>query len=439
MNRTYPDLATYLSYYGDTTVGMVENIDLTGNRPPLLLNDIFYEPNAMGTSYIFNVNVSSQSASQFSVQMSAMDIIASVPLKIELGNELYATDNSFTFPAVADYVTKAAAFSAAAKAVNPAAKVAVLAVGADLQDRVLVDGVTDDPANMEATTAERINAWNTTIQADPSYYDALTIHISAPIQHLNDMDEHDVMDYLAAFNHSTSLKLADQASLFPGKEIWITEWGFLPTVMFEQTGTARDQLQFMKTPGMALGRVDRLLEMLKGGVVDAAAYHDLKGSNGFGVVQFARDGNGDLDLNAPMVKMPTFHVFQAVAALANSYTTVYDLKAVAQTNRTMPVTYTRDVVSAPEVVSVGFGNGAGPQEVIFINRSMYDQTVQLAGKQLARTWQYGGTDDPLPYFKANPTAYTEPPLVNPDPILMTESATDVVNVPPYSMTICTVY
>lgn len=438
MNRTFPDLNTYLANFGDTTIGMVENIDLIGSRPPLYLADIYHEPNTLGLPLVFDFNVSSQNIVDFIQQLNSMRTIATQPIRIEFGNELYASANEFTFPSVNDYISKMAGFHNAVKNIDASIKVGMVAVGADLQDRVLVDGVQETiDENLEATEVDRINSWNSTLQQNSGIYDAAIIHITAPLNHLDNMDEDDVMDYFFSFNHSSSIKLEEQAASFPGKEIWITEWGYLPSVMFSKTGVERDKLQFMKTPGMALGRVDRLIDMLKDGVVDIATYHDLKGANGFGVVQFDQDSNGNPVFNLPMLKLPTYHVFKAIGDLANSHTTVYDLSPIAQSDRTLTVAYTRDVVRMPEVVAVGFGNTSSPSKAVFINRSRFPQTIQLDGKKLQPTWTYGGSE-PLPDFKINPTFYAAPPQVNPDPAILTGTASDTLELQPYSMTICTI-
>ncbi len=180
------------------------------------------------------------------------------PLRVELGNELYAVLNDVAFPKASDYIAKSRKIHDALKKIDPSIQIGIVGVGADLEGRILGDAVhrdTDPSVDMETTQKGRVLAWNKALRENADIFDAVTIHISPPINGpLDKFTPDSLMQYLFAFNESSAGKLRTQAESFPGKELWITEWGFLPMAMLEAEGPKRDRAQFLKTPGLAVAR-----------------------------------------------------------------------------------------------------------------------------------------------------------------------------------------
>ncbi|WP_043589033.1 hypothetical protein [Geminisphaera colitermitum] len=432
--------ADYKKYYGDHIVGMIERINIRPGYPPLTMQDIYQPAATLDLPYILCLNVSSEPVASLVEQVKLARTLTRQPVRVELGNELYALINNTAYPKVSDYVQRCAEIHAALKAIDPAIQVAVIGVGADLEGRVNADpehAMNNYTVDMETTQKGRLDLWNQSFRQRPEIYDAVTVHISPPVNEMTSFTIDSLMDYLFAFNTSSLAKLKTQAASFPGKQLWVTEWGFLPTGMLKTEGTERDRLQFLKTPGMAIARADRLLSMTTAPGVSITNYHDLVGGNGFGVGQ-RKPGTGD---PGKIVKLPTAHTFKAIGSLLRSHRHAYALTTDAATdtcvNRDIAVRYTRDIISLSPISAYAFGDAIAPRQTVFINRTATPRVVALAGSKLRTTWAYGGPD-PLPHFKQNPNKWTDLPVVNPAPeILPPDSpATDTIELRPYSMTIC---
>jgi len=424
----------YERYYGPRPVGMLERINLQPGYPPLTLKDIFKPAEELGIPYVFALNVSSQSVEEIVEQVSEMRKLTKFPLRVELGNELYAVLNDVAFPKVADYITKTRAIHDALKKIDPSIQIGIVGVGADLEGRILGDAAhrnTDPSVDMETTQKGRVAAWNKALRDNADIFDAVTIHISPPVNGpLEKFTPGSLMQYLFAFNESSANKLRDQAESFPGKELWITEWGFLPMAMLEEEGPKRDRAQFLKTPGMAVARGDRLLSMAAIPGVTITAYHDLLGGNGFGIAQ--QDPAGGKTL----IKLPSYHVFKALGTLFRNFPSVHEVNPLGAPSEKIKVLYTIDSVSLPPVKAFAFGDGKQASRLVFFNRTSSPQPARVKNAILAPVWTYGGAD-PLPDFQKYPGRFVDPPRVNPSPDESTQrDFVSEILLPPYSMTIC---
>lgn len=423
----------YPTHYGDHIVGMLERINLQPSFPPLTLEDIYKPAADLDLPYVFCLNVSSEPVESLVELVKTARRLTRHPVRVELGNELYALINNAAFPKVGDYVQRCAEIHRALKALDPTIQIAVVGVGADLEGRVMGDpahALVNADVDMETTQKGRIELWNPSLRARPDIYDAVTVHISPPVNDMSAFTADSLMEYFFAFNSSSLGKLKAQATSFPGKQIWVTEWGFLPTGMLQKEGEERDRLQFLKTPGMAIARADRLLSMTTAPGVTITAYHDLLGGNGFGVGQHKPGSGGDI------VWLPTAHTFHAVATVLKSHRHVYTLTTDTSVNRDIPVLYTRDVASVPPVTAYAYGDAEAPRQVVFINRTAEDRPVAYAGATLRPIWIYGG-GDPLPDFKNHRGKWDALPtdILTPQPPTGAKASAQIV-LPPYSMTIC---
>ncbi len=421
----------YPKFYGDHVVGMLERINLQPGFPPLTLQDVYKPAAELDLPYVLCLNVSSEPVESLVELVKTARSLTRHPIRVELGNELYALINNAAFPKVADYVRRCAEIHQALKAIDPAIQIAVVGVGADLEGRVMGDpahALVNRDVDMETTQKGRIERWNPSLRARPDIYDAVTVHISPPVNDMAPFTADSLMEYLFAFNTSSLDKLKTQADSFPGKELWVTEWGFLPTGMLQKEGAERDRLQFLKTPGMAIARADRLLSMTTVPGVTITAYHDLSGGNGFGVGQRP-------SYEAEFVWLPTAYTFHAVAAILKSYRHIYALTGEASANRDVAVLYTRDTVSLPPVAGYAFGDDSMPRMAVLINRTADTRTAGIDGFELRPIWTYGGPD-PLPDFKNHPGRWDALPQTILQPSRLNAKTPEArVDLRPYSMTV----
>lgn len=424
--------ASYATFYGDHIVGMLERINLHDGFPPLTMEAIYKPAAELDLPYVLCLNVSSETVESLVEQVKVARTLTRRPIRVELGNELYALINNAAFPKVGDYVARCAEIHRALKALDPAIQVAVVGVGADLEGRVRADpahAMENYSVDMETTQKGRIDLWNQSFRQRPEIYDAVTVHVSPPVNEMKAFTADSLMEYFFAFNTSSLAKLKEQAASFPGKELWVTEWGFLPTGMLQAQGEERDRQQFLKTPGMAIARAERLLSMTTAPGVTITTYHDLLGGNGFGVGQ-RKPGSQQI------AWMPTAYTFQAVGAVLKKHRHVYSLASDPAAERPVAVRYTRDTVGLAPVSAHAFGDAVAPRQVVFVNRTAEARTVAFGGASLRATWIYGGSD-PLPHFLNNPNKWTDLPTVNPAPEIPADSAPVArLELRPYSMTVC---
>lgn len=398
--------------------------------PPLTLADIYKPAEELNLPYVFDLNVCSASVEEIVEQVREMRKLTSKPIRVELGNEIYAMMYSPIFPLVSDYIEKSKKIYDALKELDPSIQIAIVGVGADLEGRVLGDPKNqpsgDTKIDFEATQSGRIAVWNKTLKENPDIYDAVTVHISPPINAIDQLSPTALMQYLFAFNIDSLRGLNKQAKYF-GKELWITEWGYFPGALLKETGKARDKMNFMKTPGMAIAKADRILSMLQAPGVTMTAYHDLNSRNGFGVVQRSPDGT--------LLKLPNYYVFKAMGDLLKKSPYVHPVESKNNPAERIAVLYTRNTVDLPNVAALGFGGKDKPDSIVFINHTGIPQTVEVKNHLLKTTWIYGG-GNPLPDYRNNPVSFAAPPSENPEPETLEELPAQSVALKPYSMTIC---
>ncbi|XHR29705.1 MAG: hypothetical protein ACFUZC_03925 [Chthoniobacteraceae bacterium] len=433
---TSPDDLRYGVFYGSRLLGgSLPHIKPEPGFPGLTLEDIYRPSRELNIPYVFVLNVSSQTVEEIATQVREMRKLTQFPVRVELGNELYAMLNDAAFPKVEDYVKKARQIHEALRDI-PDVRIGIVGVGADLEGRVMGDTARWTEGSLvdaETTQKGRIAVWNNTLQKNLDIYDAVTMHISPPVNApLEKFTAKTLMEYFFAFNESSSQKLNAQVASFDGKELWVTEWGWLPMAMLDAKGSDRDRFQFLKTPGVAVAKADRLLGMAQIPGVTITSSHDLLGGNGFGVAQAALPGSA-----SPFVRLPVYHVFKEFGELLKTSPVAWRIAATNLPSRPVHVCYTQDTVSLPDIAAYGFGNEKNLIKAVFINRSDKARTIRLETAQLKPEWIYGG-ENPLPDFLIYPGKFTSPPEVNPEPVIPSSPAAPEVTLPPYSMTVCDV-
>lgn len=225
---------------------------------------------------------------------------------------------------------------------------------------------------------------NQSLAQDTSFYDAIIVHVYSPIPYLNDLTNSKMMDYLYTYNQSALEGLIIQKNQFPGKEMWVTEWSSLPTVIFGETDlNEKARKQFMKTPGFAIHSMERVLQMIESGAVTITDVHAMVDTQGFGIVQQA--SNGDL------VKLPNFHVFKALGDLLDANSSFYKINLAQGNvqNEKLRFIATNVYYNVADVGAWGFGDASGIKKVVFANRTMNPVNVSVPGAALKTNWIYG--------------------------------------------------
>ena len=427
----------YKQYYGDKTVNLVESTNAVEGKPKLYLEDILAVANRLELPYAFNVNVSSQDAATVTEQIQKMVEISDQPLYIEMGNELYGLAKQKSFPTIRDYVAKVREIHGKVKQIDPNLPVGIVATGAQLEARVMAD-----PNNFDAVAAQidqehtqggRIAYWNKTLAENPDIYDAVIVHIYAPVPNLDNITPNQFMRYLLAFNERVEQDLHTQGEQFGNKPFWVTEWGVLPSAMLAKKDRAeRSKYQFMKSPGIAIHHGDRLLRYLRSGRVEVSSYHDMLGRNGFGVVHFS-DPRGHFTMET-LEELPNTHVFGEVGRVIDSHSHFHPIEPEIVGKRKEAIRFTRGwEVNLADVDAFGFGDDQTLKEIVFINRMPQPYGVKLDGYQLAPRWEYGGPN-PFPEYKNYSRDWTRPPAVNPDPVRRDDDFSDTINLKPFSIT-----
>ncbi|GGF86558.1 hypothetical protein GCM10010912_34830 [Paenibacillus albidus] len=422
----------YQQFYGNRTVGAVEGVNLKPGYPGLYLADSYHLSNTLEVPYIYVLNVSSQSVDEILAQVQQMKQQTTQPIYVEMGNELYSILNDGSFPSVTEYIAKCKLIYQGIKDIDPTIKIGIVAVAKDLEDRIAADpnNQPDPDVDWGATQGGRVALWNQTLMTDSSFYDAIIVHVYTPIPNLFDLTNSKMMKYLYTYNQSALEGLVTQKNQFSGKEIWVTEWSSLPTVIFgEKDPNEKARKQFMKTPAFAMHNMERVLQMIESGVVTISGVHAMVDPQGFGIVQ--QNAGGDL------AELPNYYVFKALGDLLNSNSSYYKLNLVQGNvqNEKLRFIATDVYYNVADVGAWGFGDASGIKKVIFANRTMNPANVSIPGWDLKPNWVYGGSN-PLPEFLTNPNAsWLDAPQANPLPETPSPAFTGEIQLKPYSMTI----
>ncbi|KRE49975.1 hypothetical protein ASG85_21210 [Paenibacillus sp. Soil724D2] len=422
----------YQQFYGNKTIGAIENVSLKPGFPGLSLANSYHLANTLGVPYVYDLNVISQSVDEILTQIREMKQLTTQPIYVEMGNELYSIFFDKAFLSVNEYIAKCKLIYQGIKNIDPTIKVGIVAVAKDLEDRIAADPNNQPDPNVDwgATQGGRVAAWNQSLAQDASFYDAIIVHVYSPIPYLNDLTNSKMMDYLYTYNQSALEGLIIQKNQFPGKEMWVTEWSSLPTVIFGETDlNEKARKQFMKTPGFAIHSMERVLQMIESGAVTITDVHAMVDTQGFGIVQQA--SNGDL------VKLPNFHVFKALGDLLDANSSYYKINLAQGNvqNEKLRFIATNVYYNVADVGAWGFGDASGIKKVVFANRTMNPVNVSVPGAALKTNWIYGG-ENPLPDYLTNPNAsWLDAPQVNPLPEAPVSSFAGQIQLQPYSMTI----
>jgi hypothetical protein len=408
----------------------------SGNRP-IYLRDIYNAPNTLGIPYIFAVNFMTQSPEEIKTQVQAMRKLTKQPIMLELGNELYEPNYIRAFPTCKDYIAKVRATAKLIKQVDPGIMIGVVCPAHPVPEKQYIRSALRELARQNNGPVKRYVNWADELSKNNDAFDAVIIHPYVRVTSKN-FTKDTLMQYMYAWAQSSENVLkTDYSKLFPGKQIWITEFGILPWIMLrEKELKMKNRLQFCKTPGTAIINMENVLRYIDAGNVTTTALHTFIDGQCFGLAQ---------PWGKKYVKLPNYYVYKELGSLLkhNPYYYRINIDSGGKTNYKLKF---RHVKQGPEEANVTYNNigawGLGTknalQKVVFANRTAAPLKVSLKGIQLRTEWIYGGKD-PLPEFLKYSRKWTAPPAVCPVPqTLEGNKFASVIELPPYSMTVAKV-
>ncbi|MDF2923823.1 MAG: peptidase and in kexin sedolisin [Paenibacillaceae bacterium] len=419
----------YAGFYGTKSAGLDSYSTIKPGYSPLTPADIYYAPNELQIPYLYCVNVSSQSAAEILSILDDIKQVTDSPVNLELGNELYDTYGMMPFVTVDDYVAKVRQIYTAVKERYPDTKIGIVILTKSMEQRIISDPNNQPYEGMEvdwgSTFLGRIFNWNTTVAQNAAYYDAVIPHDYTNLPSVNGLTADDVMSHLSTYTKETYEGFVEQAAQFPGKEMWVSEWGAIPEILFSESDAGeKARMQLMRTPGFAIHYMERLLTMIQTGVIQYSSYHTLVDGQGFGI----QSGN----------KFPAYYTFKGMGQLLSENSHYYPVKLTEGVVNHNKLRFTNETVyhDVEEVGVWGFGSEAGITQAVFINRTNHPVTVELEEAQLKPVWTYGNGDDPIPDLAVAPFAtFRDFPVVNPEPIISQGEYAESMVIAPYTAVI----
>jgi len=409
----------------------------------IFLEDIFKTPNELNLPSTFVLNVAYQTVDEIVDEVRKIKQLSNQPVRIEMGNEFYLNKYGKEFPSVKDYVQKARLVYQAIKAIDPSIKVGIVILD-KWQETIIVKNPDahrpNDPLDLVDTANNRYvrwEEWNRTIAANPDIYDAVIPHEYTGIHSIDDLTQKKFMDFLYVNNENRYQLIKEQSNEFPGKEIWITEYGGISGLTFggETNLSEKGRIHLGKTPAYSIHYMERFMNFMKTGKVQLTAYHCLIDNQFFGIVQDSFDPNN----KAGMVALPPYYTFREIGSLLKENDYYYDMKMTSggfkMLNNASPADYVygKDL-KVNDVGAWGLGDEHGAKTVVFSNRTDKEIEVSLPNQQMMPVWSYGG--DPVPDFLVNDyTIWRQEPKNNPLPKTAFGGFSETVVLQPYTMTV----
>ncbi len=257
------------------------------------------------------------------------------------------------------------------------------------------------------------------------YFDAIVPHLYSSMWKYDGISDSSYMRRIHTSNRNNSATIKDLKIKFPGKELWVTEFGHMDFAMFNARGNAEEmaRLQNSKTVAAAIGNIDKFLEYLVEDSIKFAHYHTPNDAEGFGMVQ-------------GMNKLPNYYPFKKLSDIMDECNTVSLLGAEGRTELKKELTVVGNVpILSQEGYVFGIGNNA--RYAVFINRDERECNVSLDGQQLKKSWQYTSDNVAGEHFLRGTAKYTSVPENVPVPTVFNDTQyADTVTLAPNSITVC---
>lgn len=388
--------------------------------------------NELNVPYIYDMNIMVEQTTQDMVDVvrTLTKIYTGPELRIELGNEIY--DRRAQYPQGDSYIAQVKEISKAIKAEFPDIKIGVCVLGSDLEKRITSDPnnfAKDATVDPTTTNGYHYGKWNGFVAEGLEYFDAICPHLYMNYDSAYGITQDIFMRWGYGYNRDVYEGYFEQLrDYFPGKEIWVTEWGTTPFYNIWMTDPGeKARTQNAKTPGFALLNMERQLDMLASGVVTFGSYHALMDAQCFGIWDDAYH------------KLPNYYVFKEIGKLTteNDFYYAFDSKNVESEWMNLKLSNVKQKTEVKDAKVWGFGDEEDVRYAVISNSLPDNMNISLDGYKLKQTWLYGGRDKVLPDFYNNPLpSYGD---FNPDAVSYPDTTegewTDMVSLPGYSMMI----
>ena len=336
--------------------------------PPYYIKDMMCPAVKIGADFVYMGNVAAYSPEDVVSLLKEIRMTYKGKLRYEMGNEIYDVTQKYCFTTIADYINKCKLIYTAIKKYDPSVEVAIIAVSSELEERIVGKSNVDvekQKEGFEVTQKGRVALWNKAIADNPDCYDAVIVHSYTEVNNLDNLNQNSLRKYFFSYNKYTEDLYSEQSQFFGNKKLWLTEWGILFSVLLNQREANESaRLQYMKTSAVAIANADKILGMLKSGVVDVSSYHCLFSSQGFGVIDTTK-GDGGI---GEMIKLPNYYTFEAVGNLFDKYKNYYNIEVVQGDSANIKVPHQLGEINLTDVRALGFGDESSLKDVVLINR-----------------------------------------------------------------------
>ena len=329
------------------------------------------------------------------------------PLYIELGNEVY--DNGY----------------ASAEAYMDVCREAYRAIKA-YDASILVGAVIIGEEFTVLNPGGKLGKWNEIVAQNPDCYDAVVVHHYITFNSIDGMTQTDMQDTIHLWNAYHQYAVETYAAQFPGKELWVTEYGtFYAAVFRQEDSTEKARMGMGKEFGVSLGNLEQALDLLTSNHVDMCSYHILEDSQGFGMVQ------GD-------IKLPNYYIFKEISAILQQNRLAYQIEPMfCKTYEIQsPAIRGGTFFEMQDIKAWGFGDETGMRYAVFLNKSSNPTEIVLKDRQLQKVWQYEGNlfDD----YLAHEGRFTDAPTHIALPIEPEETPVKRLRIAGHSAVVCKV-
>lgn len=394
---------------------------------PIMLKDIYADAAALDIPYTYHINMVNDKPEDIADLIREIKKLSKRPISIEMGNELDGPGGPFKNGA--EYMERVRLLAKAIKQVDPTVKIGVVAGEPHYVQDKIISSEYWKAYKSGNLGCKKCVEWGPQISATPNDYDAAILHFYVYVK-LNDFQH--TPESLMAYGYANvacweeSVKHISQ-TLFKNKELWITEYNWLPFVSYCIEQPLRKRMDFIrKTPGEALVNLDFVLRMINQGSVTQTFMHTFEGGSG---------AFGDR-------KDPAYYTHGMLGKTLKECDIYYPLESENVKMKNFLLSW-GNMSSGPERVYAryaavgawGFGTATGVKYVYFANRTPKRQKIELSGKQLLKTWSYGG-EKPFPYFMDYPE--NGRPDVPKPTIFNADKPAAQLDLEPYSITVAEV-
>lgn len=352
---------------------------------------------------------------------------------IEYGNETYAISEKLRMPDVETYIERLRELGQRIKAIDPTVKIGVPILDYRLERAIFNDpgNYPDGEANWEYTQGIRALTWNAALSENSELFDAVIPHMYMSADRLRTNQQ----NYLKNIMKNMQGKVRGskrQEHQFPGKEVWVTEYGFFPQALNigAAGGAYRDMEQDGKSLGAAMVDAASVLMLLDTNA-SVTSLHYMIDPQGFGIAQFA-----DTE-RTKLAYLPHYYLYKELGKLFNENSHYYGLNLEDGVVQHETVTYNQEkqYLDQPDVLAFGFGDKSGVKKVAIINMAENPVELTIEGAQIKQTVRYW-SDNLWPDLHVWSGSYTAMPKEVPLPEQVTDSKFETTtSIKPYSFTV----